>query len=131
MRIILTGRGVHMETEVTLSYEPYDQADPLIAVSEIAQIPSEYELKQNFPNPFNPLTTIPYQVSRASDVQIAIFNSMGQEVIELVREFQSPGCYQVDWDGKDSHNNKVSSGTYLIQMQTEGYVRTRKMTLLQ
>jgi hypothetical protein len=131
LKVIVSGDQVHLETEVTLSYDPYDQANTLTAVRNTAQIPVEFQLNQNFPNPFNPLTTIPYQISKASDVNIVIFNSMGQEVIELVRGFQSPGYYQVVWDGRDSQNNKVSSGTYLIQMQTDGYARTRKMTLLQ
>jgi hypothetical protein len=131
LKVVISGNQIHLETEVTLSYDPFDQASTLTAVDEIAQIPAEFKLNQNYPNPFNPLTTIPYQVSKASDVHIVIFNSMGQEVIELVRGFQSPGYYQVVWDGKDSQNNKVSSGTYLIQMQTDGYARTRKMTLLQ
>jgi hypothetical protein len=131
LKVVISGTDVYLETEIQLSFEPYDQASMLTAVTEFAQIPSEFDLKQNFPNPFNPQTTIPYQISKASDVHIIVFNSMGQEVIELVHGHQAPGLYQVVWDGKDRNNNKVGSGTYLIQMQTDGFLRTRKMTLLQ
>jgi len=90
-----------------------------------------FQLEQNFPNPFNPSTTIRYSLERANTVSLKVFNTLGQEVRSLVSERQAAGDYTVVWDGRDNQGNIVSSGTYVYQMTSGNTVQSKKMTLLQ
>jgi hypothetical protein len=78
----------------------------------------QYELAQNFPNPFNPSTTIEYSVQTTDNIQIKIYNSLGQLVTTLLNETKTPGEYSILWNGKDDSNFLVSSGAYFYQIQT-------------
>jgi glucuronoarabinoxylan endo-1,4-beta-xylanase len=90
-----------------------------------AAIPPEHFLEQNFPNPFNPTTTIRFSLDRPSPVSLKIFDVLGREIATLVHEFRSPGVYTVRWEGKDA-----SSGMYVCRLQTEGFIASRRMLLL-
>jgi hypothetical protein len=92
--------------------------------------PREFSLKQNFPNPFNPSTTIEYQVSKLMNVKLNIYNSIGQLIKNLLNEEKSVGDYSIVWNGKDNNGNLVSSGTYYYQLQTGDYVQAKKMILI-
>jgi flagellar hook assembly protein FlgD len=87
-------------------------------------------LRQNFPNPFNPTTIIQYALPRTSQVQIEVYNVLGQRVRTLVNEIQTPGYKVVNWDGKDDTGSEVSSGVYFCRIQAGSFVKSRKMTLL-
>lgn len=93
-------------------------------------IPPELTLGRNFPNPFNPSTTISYQLPRASEVRLAVYNLRGQLVKTLVEGLKSSGDHQIVWDGEDSHGNSVSSGVYLIRLRSEGQFLTHKALML-
>lgn len=88
-------------------------------------IVSSYDLTQNFPNPFNPVTTIQYAIPEAGFVQIKIFNILGQEVASLVNMEQSSGSYKVLFDA-----SRLSSGVYLYQINVNNYHQTKKMILM-
>ena len=75
--------------------------------------PREYALAPNFPNPFNPQTTISYQLPQLSRVVLQIHNTLGQRVRNLVAEQQTPGHYQVIWDGKNDSGEQLASGIYI------------------
>ncbi|NIW45714.1 MAG: hypothetical protein GWN30_13475, partial [Gammaproteobacteria bacterium] len=75
-----------------------------------ATIPEHYALKQNHPNPFNPSTTIEYQLPRAAEVKLAIYNVLGQKVRTLVNGKLAPGYHSVVWDGRDDRGVVASSG---------------------
>jgi len=93
---------------------------------KISNAPLVFELRQNFPNPFNPVTTIRYQIAREGKVTLIIYNSIGQVVRELVNERQRPGRYEVRFDGAG-----LSSGMYFYRIQTStGFKEIRKMILL-
>lgn len=96
----------------------------------LPNIPTEFALKQNFPNPFNPTTTFRYQLPRNTDVKIVIFNVLGQRVKTLVDARQEPGYYEVQWDALNDHGSKVASGIYIYRMQAGDFIKTRKMILL-
>jgi hypothetical protein len=94
-------------------------------------IPNDFSLSQNFPNPFNPGTTIPFALPSRSRITINVYNIMGQKVKTLVNGTMDAGKHQVSWDGKDERGIKVSSGLYIYQMKTaKGKNFSSKMLLL-
>jgi hypothetical protein len=95
-----------------------------------ADIPLQFFLSENYPNPFNPTTTIEYQIPKKTTVNIKIYNLMGQEVLTLVNEEKNTGLYSVNWDGKDNYGRMVPSGVYMYQMQAGTFFDVKKMILL-
>lgn len=93
-------------------------------------VPIGFELKQNYPNPFNPTTSISYELPQESDVSIKIYNSLGHEIRTLVNEFKPVGEYQVTWNGISNSGERVSDGTYFVQLKAGDFTQTRKMVLL-
>ena len=92
--------------------------------------PGSLLLRQNFPNPFNPITTIRYNLPKANDVVLTIYNLLGQEIRTVVNERQGAGEKLVVWDGRDQFGNVVSSGIYIYRIQTGGFIKSRKMILV-
>jgi hypothetical protein len=88
------------------------------------EIPVDFALFQNHPNPFNPTTTIRYGLSHKSAVQLTVFNTLGQQVAQLVNGEQDAGYHEVSFDGKG-----LSSGVYFYRMHAEDFVQTRKLLL--
>jgi uncharacterized delta-60 repeat protein len=88
-------------------------------------LPSEYTLHSNYPNPFNSVTTIRYDVPRTAPIQLTIFNLLGQEVITLVDKKQLAGTYAISWNAAD-----LPSGIYLCRMKTPEFTQTRKLVLV-
>ena len=93
-------------------------------------IPLSAQFLTNYPNPFNPVTTIVFEVKTAGPVMIDIYNVRGEKVITLVNENMNPGSYNEIWDGSDSYGNSVASGLYFYCMSTNGSHTTRKMVLM-
>ena len=93
-------------------------------------IPDKYALQQNFPNPFNPRTTIHYELPNQELVQIIIFNLLGHQVKRLVDGFRGAGVNSIVWDATNDHGQPVSAGIYIYQLQAGGFLQTRKMILL-
>ena len=93
-----------------------------------------YELLQNFPNPFNPGTTIPYMLPEAANVTLKIFNILGEEVRTLAAGNATSGFYQPEWDGRNNSGKLVGSGVYIYRLVASGssgtQTLTRKMVLL-
>ncbi|MFZ5979016.1 MAG: peptidoglycan DD-metalloendopeptidase family protein [Candidatus Zixiibacteriota bacterium] len=97
----------------------------------IAVINEEDAFKiSNYPNPFNPTTTLNYSIPRQVHVSIDIFNIIGQKVITLVDENKPAGEYQVEWNGTNSKGNNISTGIYLYRFKAGNYLETKKMLLL-
>ncbi|MDY0151520.1 MAG: choice-of-anchor J domain-containing protein [Candidatus Cloacimonas sp.] len=88
------------------------------------------ELKGNYPNPFNPETTIRYSMKDNSPVNIEIYNLKGQKVKTLVNETKAAGDYSVVWKGLDDNNRAVSSGVYFFKMSAGKYSSTKKMIMM-
>lgn len=93
-------------------------------------LPFNFSLSNNYPNPFNPATTINYNVPKASNVKIEIYNSLGQLVNVLKDSFHEAGKYNIVWSGKNSFGNPVSSGIYFYRMSAEGFTLVKKMILM-
>jgi len=84
----------------------------------------------NFPNPFNPTTTIYYSISTNTNVDVTIFNIKGQKLRTLVSEFKNKGAYSIIWNGKDESNDDVASGVFIYRISTEGNSVINKLLLL-
>jgi len=100
-------------------------------VETFAETAPQFQLQPNFPNPFNPETTIKYQLAAATSVELKIYNVAGQLVRTLANGIQSAGMHAVLWDGQNEWGAKVSSGVYLIRINAGQFRATRKMLLLQ
>jgi len=97
---------------------------PLV-LEEPGQISTEFSLDQNFPNPFNPSTTISYHLSRPATVKLEIFDLAGKRVAILVDGWKGAGNHSVQWNARNT-----ASGIYIYRMQYQGKVQTRPMVLL-
>ncbi|MCX6165047.1 MAG: T9SS type A sorting domain-containing protein [Ignavibacteriae bacterium] len=90
-----------------------------------SNVPTEFALFQNYPNPFNPSTSIKYQVESIRHIKLVVYDILGKEIATLVNEKQSPGTYEVTFDG-----SKLTSGIYFYRFVTDGFSETKKMVLL-
>ena len=99
--------------------------------SEIITLtPADFQLKNNYPNPFNPETIIEYVVPQNGNVKLVIYNVLGQKVRTLVDQYQTSGTYKVYWNGRNEQNAALTSGVYFYQLQGENALITKKMTLV-
>ncbi len=93
-------------------------------------VPGGFQLYDNYPNPFNPTTTISYDLPEATHVKLEIFNLLGQHITTLVDEIQSPGHRQVEWNSTDRQGQTVASGIYLYRFTAGNFMQSKKMLLL-
>jgi hypothetical protein len=117
-------------TEITALFDLIMDNQPTGVDDPPLVLPEEFVLHQNFPNPFNPTTTIAYTLSRASDVKVDIFNILGRRVGRIVDEFQKSGYHTVQWDGRDERGDEAASGVYFYRVSTGDKSQTRKMLLI-
>ncbi|GAG48521.1 unnamed protein product [marine sediment metagenome] len=101
-------------------------ADEVNAVS----VPRAAALHQNVPNPFNPSTTIHYDLPDDADVTVQIFDVGGRLLRTLVQGPQMAGSKSVLWDGRDNRGQLATSGVYFVRMRTAGFVQSRKIVLI-
>jgi hypothetical protein len=101
-----------------------------IGKTEEPPLPTITQLFGNYPNPFNPDTTISFDLAEQGLVTIDVFNIRGQKVKTLVRDSFVTGHHSVVWNGTDAKGKQVSSGLYFYRMRTPNYISTRKMILL-
>jgi len=102
--------------ELAFRLEQTDEATPT---------PERYRLFQNYPNPFNPETIFQYEIPKESPVRLEIFDITGRLVTVVVDEMQQPGSYQVTWDASN-----IASGIYIYRLRVDGFVQSRRMTLI-
>ena len=96
-----------------------------VNIQEPEGLPKAFELAQNYPNPFNPTTQIQYALPEAADVQLEVFNVMGQRVGVLVNGMQTAGQHSVSFDAAN-----LASGVYIYRITAGSFVETRKMLLV-
>ena len=101
----------------------------LMGVSSF-NIPEQFILYPNYPNPFNPITTIRYDLSKESFVDITIYDMLGNVVFNLVNTDESSGYKSIQWDATNNQGEPVSAGVYLYKIQAGDFVATKKMILL-
>ena len=92
--------------------------------------PEKFALDANFPNPFNPITNIRFQLPEAGNVELKIFNTLGQEIITLASGSYEAGVHNVVWNARDRYGSQVPSGLYVYRLTAGNFVQERKMMLL-
>jgi hypothetical protein len=92
--------------------------------------PLSYGLEQNYPNPWNPATTIRYTVAHSGMVVLDIFNVLGQKIKTLVNRQQALGVYTEQWNGRDDSGVEVPSGVYIYRLTTSAFVQSKRMVLV-
>jgi hypothetical protein len=104
---------------------------------EYAGIPATFMLENNYPNPFNPSTTILYGIAQQSQVTVKVYSVLGQEMATLVNDIQSPSYYRVVWNGKDLNGKSASSGVYFFRIianpvdgKTQPFTQVKKMMMM-
>ena len=93
-------------------------------------VPVEFALHENYPNPFNPTTTLRFDLPEVSDITLTIYNMLGQKVRTFDYQNTSAGYHSVKWNATNDYGDPVGAGVYLYQLQTKDFVKTRKMVLL-
>ena len=98
---------------------------------EDEQLPTGYVVSNNFPNPFNRGTNIPYQLTAEGHINLSIYDLTGKEVRSLVNNMQLAGNYQIWWDGTDNNAHAVASGIYIVVLKIDNSLTlSRQMVLL-
>jgi methionine-rich copper-binding protein CopC len=124
----------NIQAPIFVSYIFYGSGNEIVSEGEqeinLVQIPESFALNQNYPNPFNPLTKIQYQLPYQTDVNLSIYDILGNEVIVLVHQNQAPGTYNVIWDAIDRNGQQVSGGVYFYRIKTREFTKTKKLILL-
>lgn len=106
------------------------EAGLVSAIDDFSPLPQGYALEVNYPNPFNPTTTIPFSISVPGHVQISIYNTAGQKVVTVVNRPYAAGNHKVVWNGSDRFGLPVSSGVYFLSMRAGDFVAVRRITFV-
>ena len=103
----------------------------LLSVDELIDVtPTEYALHDNYPNPFNPTTTLRFDLPEVSSITLTIYNMLGQRVRTFNMNDTPAGYHSIKWNATNDYGDPVGAGVYLYQLQANQYVKTRKMVLL-
>ncbi|MGH1365794.1 MAG: FG-GAP-like repeat-containing protein [Calditrichia bacterium] len=124
---------VYTNVDASLFYEAVEGTglNPIItAIADQANTPTTFELQQNYPNPFNPTTRLNIAVATSGDVEVAVYNALGQQITSLQQGFLTPGRYTFEWKGESASGVPAVSGIYFIRMTASSYKKTIKAMLL-
>lgn len=94
------------------------------------KIPAAFRLHTNYPNPFNPETSIRYDIAEKSTVTLTVFNANGEKIRTLVNEIKASGSYEATWNGKYTSGQAAASGIYFYRLTTDGFSQVRQMLLV-
>ena len=93
-------------------------------------LPEVFALHNNYPNPFNPITNIRYDIPEVSDVRIDIYNINGQKVRTLVSREHQPGRYKIQWNATNEFGSHVASGRYIYKIHAKDFTSVKKLLLM-
>ena len=123
--------GITDIQDITLDFwMEMSYSGPLAIAGGIGLQPGQFKLHQAYPNPFNPTTTLKYEMGSAGPVSINVFDVNGRKIRSLYNGIQIPGQHEVRWDAKDDHGRSMSSGVYLFNVNVGGKTQTAKTLLL-
>jgi hypothetical protein len=95
-----------------------------------SQIPNTFSLSNAYPNPFNPTTNIKFSIAKSENINLVVFNVLGQKVKTLVNGAMKAGSYTATWDGRDDFGSHVASGIYFYRLESQSFNVTKKMILM-
>ncbi len=127
---VYTGHLEIVEGQQYLTVQEFNQQNTKLDEKWRIVTPNDYKLAQNFPNPFNPSTTIQYKLPLEKQVTLAVYDLMGHRVKTLVSEVKPSGTYSVTWNGTNAQGQQVASGVYIYRLEAGSVVKTRKMSLV-
>ncbi len=116
--------------QLTADFGSGSFADPLSAVGDGPAGAAGFALHANVPNPFNPVTTVDFDLPASEQVELTVYDVAGRRVRRLLDETMPAGPHSVLWDGRDDHGARVASGTYLCHIRAGDYAATREMVLV-
>ncbi|HIC39319.1 MAG TPA: T9SS type A sorting domain-containing protein, partial [Candidatus Marinimicrobia bacterium] len=123
--------GITDIQDITLDFwMEMSYSGPLAIAGEIGLQPGQFKLFQAYPNPFNPTTTLQYEMGSAGPVSIDVFDVNGRKIRSLYNGIQIPGQHEVRWDAKNDNGRSMSSGVYLFKVNVNGKTHTAKTLLL-
>lgn len=110
----------------------YGDTTQITSVRDLSEnTPKDFELYPNYPNPFNPSTSISFKINNSQTISLVIYDLMGKEVKRLIdNEFHYSGSYKTNWNGKNTSNQSVASGVYFFRLIGDGIIITRSMALM-
>ena len=115
-------------------FNNHGNADIVIAVTSTDEnsnlLPQRTALSQNYPNPFNAHTTISFNLQSTENVELSIYNVVGQKIVTLQNSPMNAGEHSVIWDGRDNKGNEVASGIYFYRLSAGNLTETKRMTFL-
>ena len=128
----VTATATNLQWNTSYFSNPFNKNTP---VEDETVIPEKFSFSQNFPNPFNPSTTLSYYLPAGSEVELTIFNANGKQIKMLEKGMRSAGTHKVRWEGKDGNLNHVPSGIYIARLscKSEGkksIIMSRKLMLI-
>ncbi len=101
------------------------------SVGQEEELPQRNRLGECYPNPFNPLTSISFELSSKTTVDLRIYDLQGRLVRSLIdQQRHDGGAHEAQWNGRDGQGQSVAAGVYIYRLETEGYVASRRMTLV-
>ena len=102
----------------------------LILSTNNAIEPEQYSINNIYPNPFNPSTTISFSLPIRSQVELSVYNILGNKIATLENEIFERGLHHIIWNGKDNNGVNVGSGVYFCKMKSENFQQVKKLTIL-
>ena len=121
-------------SNLQVSYEFIDKNNTMISVGsldyELKPIPAQFALQDNYPNPFNPSTTIRYDIPNDAFINIVIYDITGREIARPISKQQSAGYHSTVWNGTNQKGEMQAAGIYFYQIQTKDFIKTKKMLFL-
>lgn len=100
------------------------------SIAEEERIPQQFYLYSNYPNPFNPSTSIVYDLPKSVFVRLVVYDLLGNEVATLVEKKQNAGSYTVKWDGLSDFGRQMPTGIYIYRIQAGNFSSYKKMLLI-
>jgi len=130
-----TDEMIYIENQISIGPDDVtgNPIEPLILNGSLNEfhmdVPKEYSLRQAYPNPFNPIVTIPYSLKEDGQISLIIYDINGREITRLVDGIQTAGNYQVIWNA-DGNSKEISSGIYFVRMTTAEFSDVQKILLV-
>ena len=134
--LLFTGEDAGGKTLQTVSVQTFDfngnrlETKVVTSTEGDEELPTKHALHGNYPNPFNPSTTLEYRIGAPGQVTLTVYDVNGRSVATLVRSTHRPGNYSVTWDGRDVSNRLVASGTYFARLVVDDFVGSTTLQLL-